>query len=582
MSWRIALLPWLAAVVSGLMLALCYPGWDRSELVWFWQVPLLMVFWFSEPTVFKKRRWLWGALLGYVAGFSFFVINVGWIRHVAGPGWVLLAMYLAVYFAGWGAFAAAVGRLRKELLTPEPEAHVSSRVQSEKLRSFQEQNRGGRMLTPSLHSLWIAFLNAACWVTMEWLRGTLFTGFGWNGLGVALHGSPHLIQIADLVGVTGVAFLPMFVTCVLVATVARFKAEVGKGRLRPHLDFAAAMALLIFTLFYGLTTPSRHPVDDPVELRTALVQGNVSMDIRWNPEEWDVIYPLYEKYTSLYADQGYDLIVWPETCLPSTFFEVKTQRYLNSILAMGDFNLIIGNELFFYDRAEVYNAMILMNGSTGDYDAYAKMHLVPFGEYIPLRGKFPLFEWVIGDLIPEDFDAGTTFNRLSLEDPDVEIIPTICFEDTLGRQARHFVKDPKEAHGPEVILNVTNDAWFGQSEASFQHVANARFRTIELRRPMIRCANTGLTCVIDQYGSLRDDSPLSNGESRIFRDLETGSTFVSGVFPARVQLDSKPSTTLYARWGDWFALLMFLSTAGYVGWTLYPMVRKRFWPRQET
>jgi len=540
------------------MLALCYPNWDRGELVWFWQVPLLLVLWFGSPLFFEKRRWLWGAILGYVAGFSFFVVNVAWIRHVAGPGWGLLAMYLALYFAAWGAFAATLGRLRTEFFVSGEEEPLSTNVRSEKLKAWMEQNRGGRLLGPSLHSIWIAFINAGCWVALEWLRGTLFTGFGWNGLGVALHEQSQLIQIADMVGVTGLAFLPMFVNCIMLATVVRFKMEIGRGKLRPHLDFAAAMVVLIFALFYGLSTTARHPVDDPEELRMVLVQGNVSMDVRWDPEQSDSIFPLYEKYTSLYADRGYHLVVWPETCLPRTFFEAETHRYLNSILSMGSFSLIIGNEIFKFDVGEVYNAMILMQGSSMDYTSYEKIHLVPFGEYIPLRGKFPLFEWIIGDLIPEDFDVGQSKSRLHLKDPGVDIIPTICFEDTLGSLARQFIKE--ESEYPELILNVTNDAWFKQSEASVQHLVNAKFRCIELRRPMARCANTGVTCAINQYGSLYEVTPLGGREERVFRDLETGSTFLSGAYPVHMDLDTKPSVTIYARYGDWFAILMLVIT----------------------
>ncbi|MEM0970170.1 MAG: apolipoprotein N-acyltransferase, partial [Verrucomicrobiota bacterium] len=496
------LLPPLAAILSGVLLGLCYPGADQSQLLWFWQFPLFFALWFWEPQSgeWPRRfpRWLWGGLIGWLSGFVFFLVSIVWMRHVTWPGYIVLSLYLGLYFGVWGSFASSLGRLSTAVIRPQDwkeKDQSAETVISSRLQVLLQEARKPNLLAPSYHTLWIAFLNASLWVTLEWLRGLVFTGFPWNSLGVALHGSTHLRQAADLVGVSGLAFLPVFFSAVMVSTIARFALEFGKGRLRPHLDFSVALVLLILTFFYGVHTVQNHRVEDPITLRALLVQGNISIEQRYdldpdNPQS--EIWEIYDNLTNLYADQNYDLIVWPETCIPATFFEADTFRYLNSILARGDFYLLTGIEQVILQQdedAEVYNSMVLMRKEAYSYQDYQKIHRVPFGEYIPFRHSFPIFAWALGNLIPEDFDPGLSRERLALTEPSLQIIPSICFEDSLGRLPRRFLQDGPQ--GAQLIVNLTNDAWFQQSHANAQHLAHAKFRCIELKRPMLRCANTG-------------------------------------------------------------------------------------------
>jgi apolipoprotein N-acyltransferase len=587
MAWNSPYRPWIAAILSGVLLALCYPNWDRSQLIWVWQAPLLLVLWFYErpkgallrwrlasrlPAKLRDTRWgrvlslpvlgvdwvlaggenqgrgAWGFKVGYLAGFVFFGINLNWLRFVAWPGWILLAAYLAIYFGFWGAFAATVGRIDRkklEVVAPEPS---SSGV------NWTSALAGPDIWRPSLHTIWIALLNAACWVSLEWVRGWMLTGFGWNGLGVALHNSPHLIQIADVVGVAGLAFLPVYVICATVATVVRLSLEIGKGALRPRLDFVSAMCLIVLVLMYGIQARYRHTVENPVQLNALLVQGNVPMSIRNDLSRSPDILPLYERLTAEALTEGLDLVVWPETPLPYASFDERVAEYLDRILGLGDFHLLTGMEQvdFLQDGTyEVFNSMYLMKGSFRDCQSYQKMHRVPFGEFIPFRESFPLFRWVLGRLIPGDYQAGGSVQRLKLMEPGVELIPTICFEDTIGGLTRQFVRDGNV--GPQLIVNLTNDGWFEKSEANAQHLANAKFRSVELKRPMIRCANTGISCAVDEFGALLD--PRKSGDPMILVD-KTGSPFVAGALPVQLSVDSSPVTTVYAKHGDWFAKAM--------------------------
>lgn len=604
MNWRSTALPWVAAALSGALLSLCYPNWDHGVLVWFWQAPLLAVLWFYElpdeadPTrvpawmsgprwrrilcwplaapirLFElpaaDNRWVFGLRIGYVSGFTFFALNLWWIGHVSPPGVFLLVAYLAIYFGLWGAFAATAGRLRADIITPQEPDPIAETVRSEKLRQQMEQARKPNLFGPSFHSLWVAFACSSCWVALEWLRGWLFTGFGWNGLGVALHNQSNLIQIADVVGVTGLSFLPVFCTCVGFATVARFRAEMGKGRLRPHIDFGVAMIVLILTFFYSLHIIQNHRPKDPVELDLVLVQGNIPVEQRWSgePEDLKAILRTYHELTASPAIGGYDLIVWPETSLPHPFFWPETeilpatQSFLDSVLGAGDFQLILGNEDYYPMAPHAYNGMFLLSENTEQYQAYHKMHLVPFGEFVPFRRQIPPLHWALKHWIPYDFARGAEHNLLNLREPDVQAIPTICFEDTLGRHTRRFVSNG--ADKPQFILNLTNDAWFRKSPGITQHVANAKFRCIELRRPMARCANTGVSCVIDEFGIVslpttvipRKDAPED------FKHFGAdGSNFRAGAFPMTLRIDSQPVTTIYAKYGDWFSLVMLAITA---------------------
>jgi len=168
-----------------------------------------------------------------------------------------------------------------------------------------------------------------------------------------------------------------------------------------------------------------------------------------------------------------------------------------------------------------------------------KYHLVPFGEYLPFR-EIPPFSFLKG-VLPGDFRPGTKTEPLLLAKPKVQIIPLICFEDTVGRVARLFVRPE-----PQMIVNVTNDGWFLQSEQTAVHLANAKFRAIELRRPMVRATNTGISCFIDTLGKV----------TSTFADPETGNTFLEGCLPGEVLVPIQGEMTIYARHGDWFALLM--------------------------
>lgn len=532
--------PWLAAILSGTLLAFCYPPFTADGLIWIWQGPLLAALWFSKR---EKKRGLYGAWLGLVSGFSFFAISLSWlteISHVAGTilagiaALVALSLYLSLYFAAFGAFSATVGRW----IITEPDKNKKD------------------LFDLSFGVLKVAFLNGAAWCGLEWLRGVLFTGFGWNTLGVALTDHLLLVQFADVIGITGYGFIMMFCGVIAFCTLVRLGLEIkDRKRLRPHADFAVGVGLIILLFLYGMSKVTYAP-EESIDVRARVMQLNIPLEDKWSEDiklRQKIIFD-YRDLTRTFVDTSpHDLILWPETALPGHFNFPWVQEYFNEHVLKGDdFYLLTGLEDSTLQGDEIYNTITLMKGTTETYQMHKKVHLVPIGEYLPFRETFPIFVWIAGGIIENDFTPGTVFEPLVIEKEghEIDIVPVICFEDSVPRHVRKFLRQK-----PQIMVNVTNDGWFRDSAQPRQHFNNALFRCIEFRRPMIRAANTGVSGFIDERGSVYDRR--SNDKfARILQDEETGSTYIRGSIPANVEVDLNPPMTFYARYGDVFSIGM--------------------------
>ncbi|MGB1874653.1 MAG: apolipoprotein N-acyltransferase [Akkermansiaceae bacterium] len=604
-SSRNALWSVLAALASGLLLAMCFPGLGNLPgLVWIWMLPLLPAVWCCK----SKRH---GFAIAYLAGLLFWLLNLKWLWTVSGLGAMALAAFLALYFGAWGALAASLGnpwRTRNKTHDTSQDATASKLQQKIAQREKDQEHspgQGGRLLSAlhdSLRSLKFAFINAATWVSLEWLRGWIFTGFGWNGLGVAFHETPVLAQAADLVGVTGLAFVPVLMSAVIVQTAARLRSEAASGKLKPRLDFSVAALLLALQFCYGVWRANEVNSWESERVRVLLVQGNIPQDIKWDPASVPDILQTYaddtreailsleeENLERLKTSTGEDavelkqpdLVIWPESAVPTPLYFADN---LDGYLLFGEAHHLINEEIrplqavtgpfvlisgmnefesdFDGERAvwkqggRQYNsiAMVLPEGQLEQsISTWRKVHLVIFGEYIPFIDQLPflgeLFKFSSGADFAGNFDAGTSTDPLiaPVADGHVQLIPSICFEDTVGRLTRKFVRTE-----PQLIINVTNDGWFKYSEGAQQHLANARFRAIELRRPMVRSANTGVSAIISATGSLID--PVT-GKRQLIED-EAGNHFVRASLYGHAYPPRHAPATLYALAGDWFAFLM--------------------------
>jgi apolipoprotein N-acyltransferase len=502
--------PWLAAIASGLLCAASFPPLSQSWLCWLALTPLIAAVWFSGQN--SKRPWLRNLLLGYVAGIVFFTGTFSWLGSLGTlyeNFWLhglslLLSIYLGLYFAFWSWFVG--------LITP---------------RSF---------LT-SWRNLLTAFLAASAWVGQEWIRGWLFTGFGWNSLGVALHGTWPLIQIAEFTGVTGLSFVIAFANIIAVTTPIRLFLEAKTREVRPHFDVTLTLAGIVGLLTFGLYSVQNRPITTP--LRIAAVQAEIPQQEKFDLEFSSQIFQRFTRLSqiALRSSPTPNLLIWPESSMPEPVRDPNTEsnEFVTEFSASSKTDLLLGT--LDVEAGRDYNAAVLISGATQQMQVYRKVHLVPFGEYIPLRHSFPLFAAVAGRWVPGDFDAGKDYTVFRLTNSDVRIAPLICFEDTIGELTRQFV-----IRGANLLVDVTNDAWFLHSSGSHQHLANAIFRCVETRRPMVRAANTGVTCFVNDLGRV----------TQMLQD-ETGSTFAEGILTGEIRVPAEPELTFYTLHGELFA-----------------------------
>ncbi|MCS7009650.1 MAG: apolipoprotein N-acyltransferase, partial [Chthoniobacterales bacterium] len=356
----------------------------------------------------------------------------------------------------------------------------------------------------------VCFLGGVVWVGLEVVRGVAFSGFGWNLLGVGLWRNVAMIQIAELTGVVGVSFVVVVVNLCFGVTVMRLVEELRSGRIRPHYDFALVVGGCALVFVFGVERLFRREESGVVErLRVAAVQANIPQEEKWDIAYERKILEKYERLTEYGMMVGPDLLAWPEAAMPrSVFSDREVYSFVMGLAKRMEGDFVFGTVHF--DQSGDYNSIVLLGGVSKEPQFYHKIHLVPFGEFVPFRESFPLFAWIVGELVPSDFDAGRGVVVLKMERKDLRIGPLVCFEDTIGDLARRFVMG-----GADFFVNVTNDGWFRRSAGSEQHLAQAVFRCVENRVPMLRVANTGVTCWIDRWG-------------RVVEKLtgEDGSTFV--------------------------------------------------------
>lgn len=568
----------LAALASGGGMALLFPPFHAGNLVWVVFIPLMVALW----TLDAKRRKRVAAALGFLTGLAFFLPNLAWLRTVSDAGWVALSVYLALFPATWAIFAATLGN---PWLKPAPlpeDGHL--------VRMPLAEEEGGRWAV-SFRSLRFAFACAAVWTGLEWLRGWLFTGFGWNTLGVGFHETPVIAQAADLFGALGLSILPIFLQAVIVQAGRRLAAGARAGKLRPHFDFGLAALLMAVVASYGIYRLGTVGKGESIRFKALLVQLNIPQEASrqlWSATDIHVGYEeetlgalakiaeedqkRLEEAMGKGDEGGIDLktpdwIVWPETALTSKVLRtddgdwamgVENQITLDKVREAGEFTIVMGlNEIegeavdggfLMKEDARVWNSLVVIPPD-GNLQTFRKRHLVIFGEYIPLVEQLPflakIYEQQAGVEYGGAFSKGESLEpvMVDIRGETVGLIPSVCFEDSVARLLRKFVRG-----GPQMIVNVTNDGWFKDSPGAAQHFANARFRAIELRRPMLRCANTGVSAAVTATGITVH--PDGGGRLQELRD-EKGNHFTRGHLLAEINIPKNPPLTLYAVIGDW-------------------------------
>lgn len=487
------IIPVIASVCSGLLLFLSFPPFEIPVCGWFALIPLMLACAGAAP-----RR---AAFLGWLTGTVFFLSSLYWLRHVTWLGTAGLAFYCALYFIPPAVFIS----LRRD---------------------------GWRSMNHVVNLLWMLG-TAAVWAASEYLRATLITGFPWNLLGISQYKELAFIQIAEAGGVYALSALMVFINAAFAVTGLQYASGLRRVY-RVHAELLCGVLAVLLVWSFGIHKLLNRPAPG-LALRAALIQPNIPEVGNWEPADPELTYERLEELTLLaQRTPDLDLIVWPETALPDfvRFSErsaglVKKLAGAGTPVLAGSMDVIWRTE----NQPEYYNASMLFNPRGELLGSYYKQHLVLFGEYIPFDGKIPF----INALTPigSSFTPGRQPTVFKLPGDLRGFSVLICFEDSLPYLARKAARA-----GAALLINQTNDSWFDPDCGSVQHLAHAVFRCVETRLPMLRCANTGITCSIDPLGRIaRPLAPRIAG----FQIAET------------VPSDPERAATFYVRFGDLFA-----------------------------
>jgi len=465
----------LFSSISGVLLALSFPKTEISLFAWVAFIPLFFIF---EANKAKQN-----ISFGFLTGFVFWFITIYWLKYVTWFGLIVLCIYLALYFSLFSFLASLILKSKKSAL----------------------------------------FLIPAIWVVLEFIRANIFSGFGWALLGYSQYKNIFIIQFADLFGSFAVSFLVMLVNVFIFLLV---KGIVLKKAFIPRKQIALVLILFVLVISYAAFKLESKKSNS--FYRLGIIQGNIAQDKKWDSTLSGEIFAKYKRLTLKADNDDLDLIIWPETAL-SFYLNFEENNIDKVKKLMAGFKKPILAGAIVYKHDDFYNSALLFN--TRKLERYDKMHLVPFGEYIPFRKRLPILENIVNMVMPiEDFKSGKDY---TIFDVGFKFGVLICFEDTLGYLSRNLVKC-----GAQVLVNITNDAWFMDSSSPYQHLQASVFRAIENRTPLVRCANTGVSCFIDKNGMI----------GSIVKDKQGKMIFVDGFMSDDVRIDKKQSLTFYNRY----------------------------------
>jgi apolipoprotein N-acyltransferase len=490
------------AAASGFLLAAAFPSINLPFVAWIALIPLFLAL--------KGQSIKNGAWLGGLTGVLYYIGTVHWVTnsvHFYGgiplvPAsliTLLLCAYLAVYPALFG--AAAV--------------HL--------------RNTGPRLFFIAAPALWTA---------LELARTYVFSGFPWALLGYTQYSALPVIQAADITGVYGVSFLILLVNVAAAEFIMNRKDRV-----------AVVTAVLVLSLALGYGFARLHAPVQTGGIGISVVQGNIEQDKKWDPAYQSEVLGTYKRLTLEALGRHPDLIIWPETATPFYFNGGSSgDRALTSDLVafvrQNHTPLLFGSPTYEVkpNRHIIGRNSAFLLSADGRLEAtYHKMHLVPFGEYVPLKKILFFVEKMVQAI--GDFQGGDEYTVMTVPygEPngrkEAKLSTVICYEIIFPDLVRRFVKD-----GASILTTITNDAWFGRTAAPYQHFSMAVFRAVENRVPVARAANTGISGFIDAQGRILETSG-------IFTEADLTRTLVPGT-----------EKTFYTRYGDVFSYACVLFT----------------------
>jgi apolipoprotein N-acyltransferase len=494
-------------VLTALLTVLAFPPYRFPEAAYAMLLP--GVFWaYTRP----RFRLYALTLLGAQAAAWTFIL--GWLHHVTWAGLLLLGPFIGTwvgiwYLAAWWLLPRIIGR-------------------------------------PNLTRLLAVLGLAGAWVVLEWSRTWLLGGFPWLPLSASQWQRTSILQVAAYTGAYGVSFVLVMMNLGFGAYAHRLFREGATGINKRSQEFFLALFLLLACVSVHFQESFNRRGYSVPFARIALVQPKIPQEVKWDPNRAAGILDVLTSTTLEAAIGKPDLIVWPEAVTPlAVRGDESAKAFVESLVKRIKVPLLLGSVTVENPRLASeawFNGALVVSPEEGVAAGYyAKRRLVPFGEYVPLR---PLLGW-LEKVVPigGDFLAGETSAPLliSIRGQPTVFGPLICYEDTFPDLARMSVSS-----GASVLTVLTNNGWFGEGGAAYQHAAHAVLRAVETRRPVLRCGNAGWSGWIDEFGVIR--TTLVN---------EAGSIYYRGVRVVDVSRDARwvEKRSFYVEYGDWFVVL---------------------------
>ena len=510
----------LILVLSGLLLTAAFPKLSQERLAWLALVPLLWALNDAGPREAFRR--------GLVFGIAHFLSLLYWlVPTMVIYGHLPVVLSVSILFI----FAAVLS-----LLFIAPMTCGFALVGRTPLR--------------------VLLFFPVFWVGFEYLRSFLFTGFPWELLGYSQHSRLQLIQISDIVGVYGVSGLIALANAALFLATLVVCRKTWRGRPvtgRMAIGGIAAAAVLVgLTWAYGelrIREIDRLASAAPTA-RVAVVQGNIEQSQKWEPAFQAATIENYIRLSLSTRPQQPELIVWPESAAPFYFLKEvpPTRMLLEGVVANGT-HFLIGAPAFELKgkNADYFNRAYLIGPGGEVLGTYDKAHLVPYGEFTPFKEYLPFLGKIVEHV--GDFVAGTKGMTLDWQGRKLGI--QICYEIIFPELSRQLTKN-----GAALLVNITNDAWYGTTAGPYQHFSLVVLRAVENRRALARAANTGISAFIDPVGRVLDPTPLME-EAAVTRALPLLTT-----------------ETIYTRFGDVFAFVCLSIALVGAGWEWFSSKRK--------
>lgn len=470
-------------VLSGIMMVLCHSPISISPVAFISLIPLLVSFRNDNPSYNFKKGFISG-IVSYLGLIYWVVIAMnrygGLDIFTSIATMVLLVLYMAFYVA---IFSYVITVLKQKYAFP-------------------------------------VFLSAPfIWVFLEYIRGFFLTGFPWALIAYSQHNFLPFIQVVSITGVYFISFLIVAVNCI-------FYYVLIEKRI-PVLYSIVTGVLIVISILYGVVQLKADGSREGAK-KVAIVQGNITQDVKWDERFKAKTVEKYINMTMEYGN-GCDLIIWPETSLPFPFNTTKSFEHQLISLAMSIKADLVFGTVHEEKGDKFYNSAYLINRHGELAGFYNKVHLVPFGEYTPLRDYIPFLEKITA--AGGNFSAGSTNKPIKSSIGNIGVL--ICYEGIFPHISVSTVR-----RGAQVIINLTNDAWYDRTSAPFQHFTFYVFRAIETDRFILRAANTGISAVIDNRGRIKK-------KTHIFEDAVLKDDFYLS--------DKK---TFYVRYGDWFIYIL--------------------------